>query len=243
MKNRILQNLIEIVLKRFKNDNSLKIKMNYSNVELFYIMKYRLYQVFRGLFKKIILKKVGGFLFIGNQVKIEYPNLVEFGKNTILEDGVIINALSQNGIIFGDNVTIAKYAILQCTGIIANKGIGIKIGNNSAVGAQSYLGGQGGIEIGNDVIMGPGVRIFSENHNYQNPDALIRKQGENRKGVKIQNNCWIGASSTILDGVEIGEGSIIAAGSVVTRSISPNSIAAGIPAKVIKNRILENKSI
>ena len=79
---------------------------------------------------------------------------------------MILNALSVNGIALGNNVTIAKNSVLQCTGVIAKKGEGIVIGNDSAVGAQSYLGGQGSIEIGDDVIMGPGVKIFSENHNY-----------------------------------------------------------------------------
>ncbi len=168
---------------------------------------------------------------------VEYGFLIHSGKNLILENGVTLNALSEKGIVLGNNVTIAKNSILQCTGVIATKGIGIKIGNNSAIGAQSYLGGQGGIQIGDNVIMGPGVRIFSENHNYSDPNVLIRKQGENRKGVVIKNNCWIGASVTILDGVIIEDGCVIAAGSVVTKSIPSNSIAAGVPAKVIKSRI------
>lgn len=178
-----------------------------------------------------------GVVFSGRWVKLQFGYQFKAGKSLILEDGVHINALSKNGIRVGDHVTIAKYAILSCTGVIANKGIGIIIGNNSAVGAQSFLGGQGGIEIGNNVIMGPQVKIFSENHNYNQPDVLIRKQGESRMGVTIGDNCWIGASVTILDGVSIARGCVIAAGSVVTRSMPENSIVAGIPAKVIKSRI------
>ena len=159
------------------------------------------------------------------------------GKSLILEDGVHINALSENGIEVGDNVTIGKYAILTCTGVIANKGVGIRIGNNSAIGTQSFLGGQGGITIGNDVIMGPQVKIFSENHVYENPEVLIRKQGESRKGVVIGDNCWIGAGVTILDGVSISKGSIVAAGAVVTQSLPENSFAAGVPARVIRSRV------
>lgn len=127
-------------------------------------------------------------------------------------------------------------AVLSCTGVIANKGVGIVIGNNSAVGAQSFLGGQGGIVIGNDVIMGPQVKIFSENHNYALPDMLIRKQGESRKGVVIGDNCWVGAGAIILDGVTLAEGCVIAAGAVVTKSMPANSVVAGVPAKVIQTR-------
>lgn len=228
---------VEKLIRLIKSDNSYKFRLELSSRELLIIVHLRLAQIIKGLWHRHKFSKVNGLIFCGHNVHIEFGYRIKSGKNLILEDNVYINALSEKGIILGHNVTIAKNSILQCTGVIANKGIGILIGNNSAVGAQSYLGGQGGIEIGNDVIMGPGVRIFSENHNYNNAGEIIRKQGENRKGVKILNNCWIGASSTILDGVIINEGCVVAAGSVVTKSVPANSIVAGIPAKVIKDRI------
>ena len=67
-------------------------------------------------------------------------------------------------------------------------------------------------------------------------DTLIRQQPSSRKGIEIGSNCWIGAKAVILDGVKIGNGCIIAAGAVVTKSIPDNSVAAGVPAKVIKVR-------
>jgi len=177
-----------------------------------------------------------GMIFCGRKVIVQHGYQFKAGRNLILEEGVHINALSEYGIVAGNNVTIAKYAILTCTGVIANKGMGIQIGNNSAIGAQSFLGGQGGIKIGNDVIMGPHVKVFSENHNYEHPTILIRKQGESRKGVVIDDNCWIGAGVIILDGVSIAKGCIVAAGSIVTKSIPENSIVMGIPAQVMKSR-------
>jgi len=232
-----MKKIIENIIKVLKKDNSYRLDPNYSIKELIYIVLYRVLQLFRGLLEKLIIGKSDNIIFCGKRVVIQFGFLIKTGKNLIIEDNVILNALSENGFIFGDNVTIAKDSILQGTGVIANKGIGIKIGNNSAVGAQSYLGGQGGIEIGNDVIMGPGVRIFSENHNYNLDKIVIRKQGESRKGVKINNNCWIGANSIILDGVEIGEGCVVAAGSVVTKSFGNNLVLAGVPAKIIKSRL------
>src|SRR6202000_3078716 len=94
----------------------------------------------------------------------------------------------------------------------------------------------GGITIGDNVIIGPGSKIFSENHVFSNPEIIIKDQGVTRAGVTIKNNCWIGAGVTILDGVTIGEGCVIAAGSVITKSIPAFSIAAGVPGRVIKNR-------
>jgi acetyltransferase-like isoleucine patch superfamily enzyme len=192
--------------------------------------------VVRGFFLKIRIRS-SGIVFCGRRVIIEHGYQFKAGRSLILEDGIHVNALSENGIVVGNNVTIAKYAILTCTGVIANKGVGIKMGNNSAVGAHSFLGGQGGITIGDDVILGPHVKIFSENHNFDHPEIVIRKQGETRNGVMIGNNCWIGTGAIILAGVSISDEYVVAAGSVVTKSVSANSVIAGVPAKVIKSRI------
>lgn len=227
--------LIEQVIGRLKKDPGYKFKSDYNAKQFFFIVYYRFFQLIRGFFIKLRISS-RGFIFCGRRVVIEHSYLVSAEKNLIIEDGVHMNALSEKGIKLGHNVTIAKYAVLVCTGVIANKGTGISIGNNSAIGAQSFLGGQGGILIGNDVIMGPQVKIFSENHNYLQSDVIIRKQGESRRGVTIGNNCWIGAGATILDGVVIGAGCVIAAGSIVNKSIPANSVAAGVPAKIIRSR-------
>ncbi|CAN5279640.1 hypothetical protein BH09BAC3_BH09BAC3_21970 [soil metagenome] len=227
---------IEKIIARLKNDPSYRLDPSYSGKQLLYIIYYRAFQVFRGCFLKIRVTSTG-IIFCGRNVIVEHGYQLKAGKNLIFEDGVHINALSERGIVLGDNVTIAKRAILNCTGVIANKGTGIMIGNNSAVGALSFLGGQGGITIGNDVIMGPQVNIFSENHNFSDPEMVIRKQGESRKGVTIGNNCWIGAGVTILDGVNISNGCIIAAGSILTDSIPENSIVMGAPGKVVRSRL------
>jgi acetyltransferase-like isoleucine patch superfamily enzyme len=230
-----VKSLVEKIIARLKGDPSYRLDNKYSSRQLFSIVWYRLMQIIRGLFVKFSVSSAG-IIFCGRKVIIQHGYQLKAGKSLIVEEGVHINALSENGIRLGNNVTIAKYAILTCTGVIANKGKGILIGNNSGIGAQSFLGGQGGITIGNDVIMGPQVKIFSENHIYENPGMVIRKQGELRKGVLIEDNCWIGAGVIILDGVTISKGCVIAAGSVVTKSIPENSFVAGVPANVIKSR-------
>jgi acetyltransferase-like isoleucine patch superfamily enzyme len=161
--------------------------------------------------------------------------MVSCGRNLILEDRVFISGISENGVRMGDNVSIGKNSLLFGSAVIQQKGVGITIGNNVGINANCYLGGQGGIVIENDVIIGPGVKIFSENHIY-NELGLIRKQGVTRKETIIKNNCWIGAGVIVLCGVTIHEGCVIAAGSVVTKDIPSNSVAAGVPAKVVKNR-------
>lgn len=228
--------MIEKIIRLLKNDPNYKWESPYSIRDLLIITLYRVIQIIRGVFLKLFLKKSSGLIFIGKNVTVRHSYLVSAGKNLILDDNVHINALSFNGIKLGDHVSIARDSILICTGIISHKGTGITIGDRTGINSRAYLAGQGGISIGDDVIIGPNVQIFSENHNFSDLEIIIKNQGFDRKGVIIGNNCWLGSNVIILAGVTIGNGCVIAAGSVVTKSMPQNSIIAGVPAKVIKNR-------
>ena len=229
--------MLEKLIKTLKNDPNYKWDSAYSARDLCSVSMHRSMQIIRGLSLKPFLKKSSGFIFIGKRVKVRHGYQLSAGKNLILEDNVCINALSTNGIQLGDNVSIARDSIIFCTGIISQKGTGIIIGDRTGISARAYLAGQGGITIGNDVIMGPNVQIFSENHNYSDTTITIKEQGVAKQAVVIGDDCWVGAGATILAGVTIGDGCVIAASSVVTKSVPANSIVAGIPARVIKNRV------
>ncbi|WP_374951387.1 acyltransferase [Mucilaginibacter sp.] len=228
--------IIEKLIRKLKGDPNYKWESIYTERDLLSVTKVRFAQVIRGLWLRVFFKKCSGLLFIGSNVKVRHGYLLTAGKNLILEDNVSINALSVNGIKLGDQVSIARDSILFCTGIISQKGNGIFIGDRTGISARAYFAGQGGITIGTDVIMGPNVQIFSENHNYADLCTIIKDQGVAKQPVVIGNNCWIGGGATILSGVEIGNGCVVAAGSVVTKSMPANSIIAGVPAKVIKSR-------
>jgi acetyltransferase-like isoleucine patch superfamily enzyme len=228
--------IIEKLIRKLKNDPNYKWESGYTAKDLLIISLGRSVQILRGLYLKLFLKKSSGLIFIGKNVKVRHAYMLSAGKNLILEDNVSINALSKNGMIFGDDVSIAKDSILFATGVIAYKGAGISIGDRTGISARAYFAGQGGISIGKDVIMGPNVQIFSENHNFSDLELTIKEQGVTKIPVIIGDNCWIGAGATILAGVTIGNGCVIAASSVVSKSVPANSIVAGVPAKVIKSR-------
>jgi acetyltransferase-like isoleucine patch superfamily enzyme len=190
----------------------------------------------RGVFLKIWLKKSKGIIFLGRRTNIKFRHKITLGKTITIGNYVEINALSEHGVVVGDNVTILRNTIIECTGVIRELGIGITIGNNVGIAQNCFIQVRGKVEIGCDVIIGPGVSIFSEAHNSKRTDIPIVTQGETRMDVKIGNDVWIGSNSTILGGVTIGDSSIIAAGAVVNRDVPAFSIVAGVPAKVIKIR-------
>ncbi len=92
------------------------------------------------------------------------------------------------------------------------------------------------IVLGDDLLMGPGVKIFSSNHSTARKDVPMNVQPFVEKDIVIGNDVWLGANTVVVAGVTIGDGTVVAAGSVVTKDIPPYVVAAGIPAKPIKPR-------
>jgi len=190
----------------------------------------------RGLLYSFRLKKSGMFLFVGSNVKLRHASKISLGRTVTFEDNVEINALSKKGIILGNNVTIKKNSIIECTGVIRQVGEGLIIGSNVGIAQNAFIQVRGKVEIGSNVMFGPGVSVFSENHTFDDINKNLINQPVKRIGVTIEDNVWVGANVTILDGVRIGEGSVIAAGSVVTKSVEKFSVSGGIPAKLLKIR-------
>jgi acetyltransferase-like isoleucine patch superfamily enzyme len=174
----------------------------------------------------------------GNNVSISPRAVIKGGKrirldnNVLIERDVILLASEPNSSIeIGENTWLFYHCMLN------SSGGWIKIGSNCTVNSFAVLYGHGGLEIGNDVRISAHVVIMPMNHIYKNPSLPIWMQGETRKGIKIEDDVWIGAGTKILDGVKIGEGSVIGAGAVVTKDVPPFSVAVGVPAKVIKKRL------
>jgi acetyltransferase-like isoleucine patch superfamily enzyme len=119
---------------------------------------------------------------------------------------------------------------------VSNIGEGIVMGANSAVNAYSFLGSSGAITIGKNVIMGQHVCFHPENHNFDRLDIPVKAQGTTRQGIVIEDDVWVGSNVTFLDGVHVGQGSVIGAGAVVRGTIPPYSIAVGVPARVVRSR-------
>ncbi|HMW54784.1 MAG TPA: acyltransferase [Accumulibacter sp.] len=175
-------------------------------------------------------------IFIGKHVSFSSRSLLTVGSGTSIGSFSYFDALSRKGIRLGRNVSIGEYCRLEASGTITDIGLGIEIGDNTGIGAYSFVGGAGGVRIGSDVIMGQWVSFHPENHNYEDLDTPIRLQGVNRKGITIEDDCWIGAKATFLDGAHVGRGCVIAAGAVVRGQIPPYSIAGGVPARVLRSR-------
>ena len=127
----------------------------------------------------------------------------------------------------GNYSQINPFVVLWPTSLI--------IGHHTQINPGTAIYGK--VIIGNYVMIAPNCMVAGGNHNFTNNHHPMLLQGSNEKGIVIEDDVWIGANCTILDGVTIGKGSIIGAGAVVTKSVAAFSVFAGIPAKKIKSRI------
>lgn len=162
----------------------------------------------------VILSKRANF-FLGNRCK--------FGSNAII-------SVDTGKLIIGNNFNMSSLSTIACYGGV------IEIGDNCSLNPYSILYGHGNLKIGNFVRIAAHTTIIPANHVFADKNLPITRQGTSKKGIVIEDDCWIGAGVTILDGVTIGKGSVIAAGAVVNEDIPPYSIAGGIPAKILKSR-------
>ena len=148
------------------------------------------------------------------------------GKNSVIYRSVRKDIVPFNGFSLGKSSVIEDYTII-------NNAVGeIIIGNHTRIGMGNTIIGP--VMIGNNVILAQNVVLSALNHNFEDVLTTINQQGVKTDQIIIENNVWIGANSTILAGVHIGEHVVVGAGSVVTKDIPPFSVVVGNPAKIIK---------
>ncbi|HBC72863.1 MAG: hypothetical protein UX91_C0002G0021 [Candidatus Amesbacteria bacterium GW2011_GWB1_47_19] len=117
--------------------------------------------------------------------------------------------------------------------VIFTHGFNIKIGNYFSPNCGTHIDGRGGVEIGDYVLIGPNVFIASSNHVVRTREPRINFP-HIPKPTYIGSNVWIGANTVVCPGVKIGDNSIVAAGSIVTKDVAHNVIVAGNPARVTR---------
>lgn len=191
----------------------------------------------RGLCRRLFFKEVHGILLMGRHVQISHGKHIRVGKGVKFEDYSEIHGLCSEELVFGDYVTISRGVMIRPSSYYGRDlGKGLAIGEHSSIGPYGYVGCSGKITIGKNVMFGPKCSLFAENHVFSDTDATIKSQGVSQKGIVVEDNCWIGSNVIILDGVTIGKGSVIGAGTLVTKDVSPGSIIIDKRMKVIQNR-------
>ena len=193
--------------------------------------------VLRKFFWPRLFGSCGKGVMFADNVVLRQPKRIHLGDNVIISEFCVLDARHDDEdkvITLDDNVMLSTNVMISC------KNGCIKIGKNTGLSAQTIIHATNDcpVDIGDDVIIGPQSYISAGgNYHFDQLDVPIRKQGINPDGgIIIENNIWLGARVTVLGGVTMASGSIAGAGAVVNKSIPANTICAGVPAKVLKER-------
>jgi acetyltransferase-like isoleucine patch superfamily enzyme len=179
------------------------------------------------------LRRCGKGLVVGRNCTIRHPGRISLGDNVTIDDNTLIDGrgAGEQGVVIGDGAIINRNSIVQ------SKNGDIEIGKSVSIGANGSVVSWSGIRIGDHALIAGGCSISAGRFDFDDMSGNISDQeGYSTGPIVIEENVWLATRVTVLDGVRVGKGSVISAGSVVTGNIPPWSVAHGNPAKVVFTR-------
>jgi acetyltransferase-like isoleucine patch superfamily enzyme len=184
-------------------------------------------EYYRGL-----LRHVGDNVGIGCGVKFINPQYISLGDGVSIDDHCALLARSERGITLGEKTRL-KYGVYLDTETANGY---IKTGERVYLGTGCCLHGHLGLEIGDDTLLAQNVTLTPYSHRFDDPARPIIQQGGHTRRVVIGRDCYLGMGVCVLWSADIGDGSVVGAGSVVVDPVPPFSVAVGVPARVIRRR-------
>jgi len=188
----------------------------------------------RKSFYPLLLRKSGRGVVFGRNITLRHPHKISLGANTVLDDNVVLDAkgTKNRGIEIGENAYVGRNSIISC------KEGSITLGDYCNISSNCTLLSETELRLGKYCFLaGRCYLVAGGNHVFDDPSTPIMFQPSYSKGgIHIEDDVWLAAGVIVLDGVSIGKGSVVGAGSVITRSLQEYSIAWGSPAKKVKDR-------
>ena len=182
----------------------------------------------------VLFKSCGRKVVFGKNVTIRHPHKIVLGDGVVLDDNCVVDAkgADNRGIVLGDRVYVGRNTIIYC------KNGDISIGENVSFSANCIVFSSNELTLKkNSVVAAFSYLLSGGEYDLDDATPVALQPGTCTKGpLLIGEDCWIGAGAKVLDGASLGDHCVIGAGSVVNRPIPANSIAVGVPARVVKSR-------
>ena len=179
-----------------------------------------------------LIGRVGRNVTFGANVVLRHPHKIAIGDNVVIDDNCCLDAkgTTNEGIRIGTGVFVGRNTILSC------KNGDIVIDDRANVGFNVEVFSAGRVRIGKDVLIAAYTYLVGGDHLFDRVDIPVLHQGRTAQGIEVDDNVWLGAHVVVSDGSRVGRDAIIGAGAVVRGEIPPFAIAAGVPARVIRDR-------
>jgi acetyltransferase-like isoleucine patch superfamily enzyme len=188
--------------------------------------------VLRSKLYPLLLGRVGRNVTFGTNVVLRHPKKIFLGNDVVIDDNVVLDAKGQNnkGLFLGNGVFVGRNTILSC------KNGDIRLDDNANLGFNCEIYSASEVTVGKNVLLAAYVYLVGGTHTFHRVDIPILLQERVSAGIHVGDNAWLGAHAVVFDGANIGKECIIGAGSIINHDVPDWKIAAGAPAKVIKDR-------
>ena len=180
----------------------------------------------------LLLGRTGRNVTFGTNVTLRHPHKIEIGDDVVIDDGCSLDAKGSDnrGIQIGSGVFVGRNTILSC------KNGDIIVDDGANIGFNCEIFSASKVRLGKSTLVAAYTYLVGGDHLYDRVDLPVLEQGRTARGIEVDDNVWLGAHVVISDGARVGRDAIIGAGAVVIGEISPFQIAAGVPAKVLRDR-------
>jgi acetyltransferase-like isoleucine patch superfamily enzyme len=179
-----------------------------------------------------LLGACGRNVSFGVNVTLRHPRKIRLGDDVAVDDGCVLDAkgTANEGIRIGRRVFLGRNTILACKDgdIVLDDGVNISY--------QCAVFSASSVRIGADTLLAAFCYVVGGGHEFGRTDVPVIRQGRPSKGIDVGRGCWLGAGAAILDGVSVGHDAVIGAHAVVTDDVPAFAIAAGAPARVVRDR-------
>lgn len=179
-----------------------------------------------------LLGRVGRNVTFGAHVVLRHPHKIRIGDNVVIDDGCCLDAkgTTNEGITIGNGVFVGRNTILSC------KNGDIFLDDEANVGFNVEVFSAARVRIGKRVLVAAYTYLVGGDHLYDRVDIPVLYQGRTARGIEVDDNVWLGAHVVVADGTTVGHDAIVGAGAVVMGEIPPFHIAAGVPARIVRDR-------
>jgi acetyltransferase-like isoleucine patch superfamily enzyme len=180
----------------------------------------------------LLLGHVGRNVAFGANIVLRHPHKISIDDNVVIDDNCCLDAkgTTNRGIDLKRGVFLGRNTILSC------KNGNIVLDEDANIGFNVEVFSAADVRIGRKVLVAAYTYLVGGDHLYDRVDIAVLDQGRTARGIDVGDNVWLGAHVVVADGVRIGRDAVIGAGAVVTSDVPEFHVAAGVPARVIRDR-------
>ncbi len=179
-----------------------------------------------------LLGEVDEGVTFGHGVVLRHPGKIRLGAGVIVDDLVVLDAKGgdNQGITVGEGAFLGRGTILSC------KNGNIELGKNANLGFHCEIFSASSVRVGDHALFAAQTYLVGGGHDFEDAEVPVIDQARSSRGIQLGSNVWLGTGAKVLDGVTIGDNVVVGAGAVVKDDLPNGVIAAGVPARVVRER-------